>query len=57
MDVVTSAMEAEEEVALGGRGYRQTSKKNLKLEKVSPALWILANARIMRVLMKIPVFV
>ena len=55
VDFVPSAMVAEEEVALGG-GVTLKLQSKLKLEKVSPALWIPANARIMRVLMKRPDF-
>ena len=49
-------MVAEEEVALGGRVTVKLQSK-LKFGKVSPALWILANSGIMRVLMKRSVFV
>ena len=55
VDFVPSAMVAEEEVALGG-GVTLKLQSKLKLEKVSPALWIPANATIMRVLMKRPDF-
>ena len=56
VDVVSSAMVADEEVALGGRVTVKLQSK-LKFEKVSPALWILANSGIIRVLMKRPVFI
>ena len=54
-DFVPSAMAAEEEVAPGG-GFTLKLQSKLKLEKVSPALFILDNARIMRVIMKRPDF-
>ena len=52
VDFVPSAIVAEEEVALGV-GVTMKLQSKFKL-KVSPALWILANAGIMRVLMKRP---
>ena len=55
VDFVPSAMVAEEEVVLGG-GVTLKLQNKPKLEKVSLALWILANATIMRVLMKRPDF-
>ena len=55
VDFVPSAMVAEEEVVPGG-GVTLKLQNKPKLEKVSLALWILANATIMRVLMKRPDF-
>jgi hypothetical protein len=46
VDFVPQGLATEEEVALGG-GIVLRMDKKIKLEKVSPAMWIVANAKIM----------
>ena len=49
VDYISAAMVAEEEVSLGG-GISIKLNSRPKLEKVSPAAWIVANARILTAL-------
>jgi len=51
VDFVTAAAVAEEEVALGGGLTLKLPQTKPKLDKVTPAHWIVANSRIMGVLM------
>ena len=55
VDFLSPTMLAEEEVALGG-GVTLKINSKPKLDKVSPAMWVVANTRIMKAMMARPKF-
>ena len=55
MDFLSPTLLAEGEVALGG-GVTLKINSKPKLDKVSPAMWVVANTRIMKTMMARPKF-